>query len=173
MADENTSTTDVSDDSGSATDAGQHDDVSARLGEAGQKALAAERKRAAAAEKTAKSSQKQIEDLSRQLQEFQDRDKTDAQKLTEAKSAAEKQAADATARLLRYEVAAAKKLPAEWAARLQGSTQEALEADADALLEALGTQQQRNTPNYDGGVRQSAPATTDMNALIRQKAGMG
>lgn len=172
MADENTSTTDVSDDSGSATDTGQHDDVSAGLGEAGQKALAAERKRAAAAEKTAKSSQKQIEDLSRQLQEFQDRDKTDAQKLTDAKTAAEKTAADAQARLMRYEVAAAKKLPAEWAARLQGSTQEDLEADADALMQALGTQQQRQAPSYDGGVRTGAPATTDMNSLIRKAAGI-
>lgn len=172
MADENTSTTDVSDDSGSATDTGQHDDVSAGLGEAGQKALAAERKRAAAAEKTAKSSQKQIDDLSRQLQEFQDRDKTDAQKLTDAKTAAEKTAADAQARLMRYEVAAAKKLPAEWAARLQGSTQEDLEADADALMQALGTQQQRQAPSYDGGVRTGAPATTDMNSLIRKAAGI-
>jgi alanyl-tRNA synthetase len=172
MADENTSTTDVSDDTGSATDAGQHDDVTAGLGEGGQKALAAERKRAATAERTAKASQKQIDDLSRQLQEFQDRDKTDAQKLTEAKTAAEKTAADAQARLMRYEVAAAKKLPAEWAARLQGSTKEDLEADADALMQALGTQQQRQTPNYDGGVRTSASAPADMNALIRRAAGL-
>ncbi|MFE6903794.1 hypothetical protein ACFVFJ_44435 [Streptomyces sp. NPDC057717] len=173
MADENTSTTDVTDDSGSATDTDQHDDVSAGLGEAGQKALAAERKRAAVAERTAKASQKQLDEMSKRLQAFEDRDKTDAQKLTEAKTAAEQTAADAQARLMRYEVAAAKKLPSEWAARLQGSTQEDLEADADALLQALGTQQQRQTPNYDGGVRTGAPATTDMNALIRQKAGLG
>ncbi|MFE6829229.1 hypothetical protein, partial [Streptomyces sp. NPDC057690] len=88
MADENTSTTDVTDDSGSATDTDQHDDVSAGLGEAGQKALAAERKRAAVAERTAKASQKQLDEMSKRLQAFEDRDKTDAQKLTEAKTAA-------------------------------------------------------------------------------------
>jgi hypothetical protein len=170
MADENSSTTDVTEDSGSATDAGQHDDVSAGLGEAGQKALAAERKRAAAAERTAKASQKQIDDLSRQLQEFQDRDKTEAQKLAEAKAAAESEASSAKQELLRYRVAAAKKLPTELAARLQGSTEEEMAADADSLLEVLG---QRQTPSYDGGVRKPAPAPTDMNALIRQKAGLG
>ena len=170
MADDTTSTTDSVDDTASATDTGQNDDV-AGLGEAGQKALTAERKRAATAERTAKAQQKQIDDLTKQLQGFQDRDKTETQRLTEAAQAAEATAASATAKLLRYEVAAKKKLPAEWAARLQGATAEELEADADQLLEALGTQQQRQAPSYDGGVRKTAAAPTDMNALIRRAAG--
>lgn len=173
MADENTSTTDVSEETGSATDAGQHDDVTPGLGEAGQKALAAERKRAAMAERTAKTQQKQLDELTAKLQQYEDAKKSDLDKLTDRATAAEATAASATAKLLRYEIAAKKKLPAEWAARLQGSTSEELEADADQLLEALGTQQQRNTPSYDGGVRKPAAAPTDMNALIRQKAGLG
>ncbi|MFI6491221.1 hypothetical protein [Streptomyces sp. NPDC050564] len=173
MADDNSTTTDVTDDAGSATDTGQHDDVTAGLGEAGQKALAAERKARTTAERTAKTNQKQIEDLSRQLQEFHDRDKTEAQKLAEAKTAAEQRATSAEQQLLRFKVAAAKNLPANLATRLQGATEEEMAADADSLLEVLGTQQQRNTPNYDGGVRKSASAPTDMNSLIRQKAGLG
>ncbi|MGW5426876.1 hypothetical protein ACWET9_06565 [Streptomyces sp. NPDC004059] len=172
MAEENTSTTDVSDDTGSATDTGQHDDVTSGLGEAGQKALAAERKRAAAAERAAKSQQKQLEELTRQLQEFQDRDKTEAQKLAEAKSAAEQRATSAEQQLLRFKVAAAKNLPANLASRLQGATEEEMAADADSLLEVLGVQQQRSAPSYDGGVRKPAATPTDMNALIRRAAGL-
>lgn len=172
MADENGTTTDATEGAESATDTGHQDDVTASLGEGGQKALAAERKARTVAERTAKAAQKQLDDMTKRLQAFEDRDKTEAQKLAEAKTAAERDAEQARTKLLRYEVAAAKKLPSEWAARLQGSTQEELEADADALLEALGTQQQRNTPSYDGGVRQGAPAATDMNALIRRAAGL-
>ncbi|MFB7162323.1 hypothetical protein [Streptomyces sp. NPDC056242] len=172
MADDNGTTTDATDATDSATDSGQVDDVTAGLGDAGHKALTAERKARTTAEKQAKSAQRQLEEMQGRLQAFEDRDKTDAQKLTEAKTAAEKDAQDARSKLMRFEIAAAKKLPAEWAARLQGSTKEDLEADAEALLEALGTQQQRNTPSYDGGVRTGAPATTDMNALIRRAAGL-
>jgi hypothetical protein len=172
MADDSTGTTDVTDGTGSATDTG-HDDVAAGLGEAGQKALAAERKRAATAERAAKAQQKQVDDLTAQLRQYEDAKKTDLDKLTDRATAAETTAASATAKLLRYEIAARKKLPAEWAARLQGATAEELEADADQLLEALGTQQQRSAPNYDGGVRKSAAAPTDMNALIRRQAGLG
>ncbi|MDR3082853.1 MAG: hypothetical protein LBV60_18350 [Streptomyces sp.] len=172
MADDSTST-DVTDDTGSATDSGQQDDVTAGLAEAGQKALSAERRARTAAERTAKAQQKQLDELTSKLQGYEDAKKSDFDRLTERATAAEASAQSATAKLLRYEIAARKKLPAEWAARLQGSTEEDLEADADALLEAIGTQQQRNTPSYDGGVRSGAPAPTDMNALIRRSAGMG
>lgn len=168
MADDD-STTDVTEQE-PATEPQPTDDVPTGLGEAGQKALAAERKRAAAAEKQAKASQKQLDDMAKRLQEFEDRDKTEAQKLAEAKAAAESEAATAKQELMRYRVAAKKKLPAELAARLHGSSEEEMAADADSLLEVLG---QRQTTNYDGGVRKPAPAPADMNALIRQKAGLG
>lgn len=171
MADDD-STTEVTE-AQSATDAAQQGDDSASLGEGGQKALAAERKARSAAEKTATAAQKKADDLAKRLQAFEDRDKTEAQRLAERAQTAESEATKAQARLLRYEVADAKKLPAKWASRLQGSTKEELEADADTLLKELGESQQRQSPNYDGGVRKPAPAPTDMNALIRQKAGLG
>lgn len=158
--------------SGAATESGQQYEADEQqLGEGGQKALAAERKAKSAAERQAKAAQKQIDDLSKKLKAYEDRDKSESDRLTERATAAEKQAADAQTQLLRYEVAASKKLPSEWAARLQGSTQEELEADADQLLETLAGQQQRQTPSYDGGVRQTAKQA-DMNSLIRQQAGL-
>ncbi|MFM9703599.1 hypothetical protein [Streptomyces galilaeus] len=172
MADES-STTDVTDETASATDTGQQDDGATTLGEGGKKALEAERRARAAAEKTATAAQKKLDDLAKKLQAFEDRDKTEAQKLAERAQTAEAEAAKASARLLRFEVAADKKLPAGWANRLQGSSKEELEADAEALLKELGETRQRQSPNYDGGVRKPAPAPTDMNALIRQKAGLG
>lgn len=179
MADENTTSTNTgtgeggSASTGSATDTGAQTAAQDGLGDAGKKALEEERRARKAAERSASSTQKQLEEMSSRLKEYEDAKKSDLDKLTERATTAEQTAASASAKLLRYEVAAAKKLPSEWAARLQGSTQEELEADADQLLEALGTQQQRQTPSYDGGVRQGAPAPTDMNSLIRQAAGRG
>ena len=92
----------------------------APLGDAGLKALQAERTRAAKAESDLKALQQQIEDSQ----------KTAEQKAAEA-------SADATsARLeaLRYKVAAEKGLTLSLAARLTGSTKEELEADADTLM---------------------------------------
>ena len=171
MADEHTSENGT-EESGSATDTDQQGAEEHDLGDAGKKAITEERKARQAAERQARAHQKQLEEMSAKLQKYEDAKKSDLDKLTERATTAEKSAADAQAELLRYRVARDKKIPAEWVDRLRGSTQEDLEADADSLLEALGTQQQRQTPNYDGGVRQTAKPT-DMNTLIRQQAGMG
>lgn len=165
MADENTGITEGSEDAATATEAPDttRERPEESLGDAGKKALQEERRKARAAER-------QLADLQKRLQEFEDRDKTEAQKLAEAKTAAEQKAAQAEQELMRYRVAAAKRLPAELAARLRGSTEEEMAEDADALLSLLGTQ--RQTPSYDGGVRTTA-RPTDMNSLIRQQAGLG
>jgi len=170
MAEETTTIETVTEETGTATDAGQAAGGDEPLGEGGKKALAAERKLRERAEKVAATHQQKLAELQQRLQEFEDRDKTEAQKLAERAAAAEKQAETAQAELMRYRVAAEKKLPAELAARLRGSTPEEMAADAEELLLFLNAQQQRQAPNYDGGVRQSArPAS--MNDLIRQTAG--
>src|SRR5690242_675195 len=71
------------------------------------------------------------------LQQFEDRDKTEAQKLTERAEAAERRAAEIEGRALRLEVAAEKGLTPAQAKRLVGETREQLEADADELLETF------------------------------------
>ncbi|URN11362.1 hypothetical protein LUW77_03470 [Streptomyces radiopugnans] len=165
MADENTSTPEGSE--GAATAAEKPDTPREQseesLGDAGKKALQEERRKARAAEK-------RLAEMESRLKEFEDRDKTEAQKLAEARTAAEQRASQAEQELMRYRVAAEKKLPAELAARLRGSTPEEMAEDADSLLELIGSQQR--TPSYDGGVRTTA-RPTDMNSLIRQAAGRG
>lgn len=93
----------------------------APLGEAGLAALKAEREARAAAEK--------------RLKEFEDRDKTEAEKTAERLAAAEKRATELEGKALRAEVAAAKGVPVSL---LNGSTQAELEASADALIAFRG-----------------------------------
>jgi hypothetical protein len=69
------------------------------LGDAGKKALAEERAARKAAEKLAA-------EQAAKLKEFEDRDKTDAEKLAAAKEAADKRAEAATARAVKAEVKA-------------------------------------------------------------------
>lgn len=69
------------------------------------------------------------------LDEIEAANKTEAEKVAERLAAAEKRAQELEGKALRAEVAAAKGVPA---ALLTGSTQEELEAAADALLEFRG-----------------------------------
>lgn len=171
MADENDETTETTEETVPATDT-EPEDATANLSDAGKKALTEERKARTAAERQAKVAQKQLDSLSAQLKAIEDRDKTEAQKLAERAEAAERDASGAKLELMRYRVAAEKKLPARLAARLHGATEEEMKADADALLEDLGPQKQ-GPPSFDGGVRKQATPASDMNSLIRQAAGQG
>lgn len=98
-----------------------------QLGDPGKKALAEER----AAKKAA---EKELAAARAKLKEFEDRDKTESEKSAERLAAAEKVAADATAKLLRLEVAGEKGLTPAQAKRLIGTTRDELEADADQIL---------------------------------------
>lgn len=100
------------------------------LGDAGKKALDAERREKRAAEKRAA-------DLEARLKEFEDRDKTESTRAIERAEAAEKAAAAAEARALRLEVASEKGLTPAQAKRLVGDSREELEADANELLETF------------------------------------
>lgn len=101
--------------------------VDDQLGESGKKALTEER----AAKKAA---EKELAAAKAKLKEFEDRDKTESEKSAERLAAAEKVAADATAKLLRLEVAGEKGLTPAQAKRLIGATRDELEADADQIL---------------------------------------
>lgn len=100
------------------------------LGDPGKKALDAERRAKREAEKRAS-------DLEARLKEFEDRDKSESQRMAERAEAAEKALTDAQSRALRLEVAAEKGLTPAQAKRLVGSTREELEADAAELLETF------------------------------------
>jgi cell division septum initiation protein DivIVA len=128
------------------------------LGDAGKKALDAERREKRAAEKRAA-------ELEARLKEFEDRDKSESTRAIERAEAAEKAAAAAEARALRLEIAAEKGLTPAQAKRLVGETREELEADADELLETFkpatsdeaDTAQESVTESLDLGIRSGAP----------------
>lgn len=107
------------------------------LREPGKKALERERQRADDAEREKAA-------LAARLKQLEDAGLTDQQKIERDLAEAKSAAAKATAQLLRYTVAEEKELPAGWANRLQGSTREELEADADALLKQLAATGRRN-----------------------------
>lgn len=134
------------------------------LGDAGKKALDAERREKRAAEKRAA-------DLEARLKEFEDRDKTESTRAIERAEAAEKAAAAAEARALRLEVAAEKGLTPAQAKRLVGESREELEADASELLETFKPASDESpdegvTDSLDLGIRSGSPtkgkSTADM-----------
>ncbi len=104
------------------------------LGDAGKKALAEERAARKAAEKLAA-------DQAAKLKEFEDRDKTEAEKLTAKADAAEKVAAAATARAVSAEVRAL--AAAEFAdasdAVLLGDLTKYAKADGNVDIDAIKT----------------------------------
>lgn len=122
------------------------------LGEGGLKALNAEREARAAAEKAAK-------DALARVKEFEDRDKSEAQKQQEALEQAQKELAELTVAKTRAEVAAAKGVPA---VLLNGSTQEELEASADALIAFKGEQPKQKLiiPNEGNAPSSSSTGST-------------
>lgn len=133
-----------------------------KLGEGGLKALQAEREARSQAEK-------QIADLNARIKEFEDAQKTDEEKQSEAELERQKQfeetaaaKAKAEAQLLRYEVAASKGIDLKFVNRINGSTKEELEADADAFLELLGNaspSSPKPDPSAGRGAEQVKPST--------------
>lgn len=112
---------------------------------------------------------KQNATAAQRLAEIEETQKTAEQKAEERTKVAESNAASAAAEAARLRVALEKGLPADLVNRLVGSTPEELAEDADRLLALI----KPSTPSFDAGARTTAAAPADMNALIRQKAGLG
>lgn len=113
---------------------------------------------------------KEAETLRLKLKEFEDRDKTETQKLAERADAAEKRALDLESRALRLEVASEKGLTSAQAKRLVGSTRDELEADADELLETFKTTD-APVPSLDLGQRTGVDTKQNFNTVLRRAAG--
>lgn len=77
---------------------------------------------------------KEAETLRLKLKEFEDRDKTDAQRIQEERDALKSELENLSLQSLRREVADEKGLTLAQAKRLVGITREEIEADADDLL---------------------------------------
>lgn len=111
------------------------------------------------------------------LQEFEDRDKTEAQRLVERAEAAEKRAQEIEAHAIRLEVAAEKGLTPAQAKRLLGTTREELEADADDLLATFkpAATEEVVAPSLDLGTRSGSPMPLNGDPLekaLRQSLGI-
>lgn len=85
-----------------------------------------------------KKANKEAETTRLKLKEYEDRDKTETQKLAEDRDGHKIRADSAEGKLARLEIALEKGLTPSQAKRLVGSTREELEADADELIADLG-----------------------------------
>jgi hypothetical protein len=92
----------------------------------------------------------------KRLAELDEANKTELEKATARAAEAESRASEAEMRAMRAEVAARKGLTAGQAKRLQGETEEELEADADELVAAFKPSEEGSSPN-GGGSRQGTP----------------
>ena len=116
-------------------------------------------KNALAAERAAKkAAEKRANELAAKVEQFESANQSELEKLASKVTKAEQAKADAEGKLLRFEVAAEKQIPADALDLLTGSTREELEAKADKLLELVKSRTETDTtPDFDGGPREPTP----------------
>jgi|SRR6478752_7301931 len=108
------------------------------------------------------------------LDEIEQAQKTELQRIQERSEAAERRAAELERDLVRSQIAIAKKLPAELASRLRGDTPDELEADADkllALVKASTTLKPDLTQGSHGGSAVTADPAQQFADLILKARG--
>jgi NADPH-dependent glutamate synthase beta subunit-like oxidoreductase len=89
------------------------------------------------------------------VEEFESANQSELEKLTGKLTKEEAARKAAETRLLRFEVAAEKEVPADALDFLVGDTREELEAKADKLLELVKSRNETNSqPDFDGGPRE-------------------
>lgn len=108
--------------------------------------------------KEAADNRKALEAANARLREIEDRDKSEAEKATERAAESDRRAVEAEAKLLRLEVAAARKFRASAVDLLTGTTREEIEASADRLA-TFAKDNETPAPGFDGGAR-TTPAET-------------
>lgn len=157
------------------------------LGDAGKKALGAERQARNAAERETKAAQRQVTELAKQLKAYEDRDKSDLEKANERLLNAEARVSAIRERAVSAEIKARAANtfadPSDAAAFLRASdyVDDQGEIDEKALDKAISDllkakphlAKEGAPPSFDGGARRTADKPPSMNDLIRQKAGLG
>lgn len=96
---------------------------------------------------------KEAEQFRLKLKEFEDRDKTESEKLADTNRNLEERARKAEIDLCRYRVAMRKGLTETQARRLVGESEEDFESDADELVAAFKAGEPETTPPATGGGR--------------------
>lgn len=127
------------------------------LGDGGKKALDAERRARRQAEKAAT-------DAAARIKEYEDRDKTESQKLTEQLAALKAEAATAKAEALRLRVAAELGLPGDLHEFLTGDDEESVRAKAQKLMAATAaaTGPRQPAPDLTQGAKQGGTGTDQL-----------
>lgn len=126
---------------------------------------------------------KELEPLAKKAEELEESQKSESQKLTDAKTAAEKEAVKAGQEAARLRVALKKGLTEVQAKRLIGESEEELEADADELLESFKPSdskkadeeslEDKKSETPKGGERSGATGDTDGEETDPQKLAAG
>jgi hypothetical protein len=107
--------------------------------EGGPKALQAERDARKAADKRAADFEARVKELEDATKSTDDKERERVANLEKSDRDKENAIAERDAKLLRYEIAAAKGLDLKAALRLQGSTKEEIEADADEFAKTFAS----------------------------------
>ena len=105
-------------------------------------------------------------DAAAKWREYELSQKSEHEKLSDLLAEEKAKSDSATAKLLRYEVAANKGIPADALDLLAGSTREELEAQADKLLSLIADQSKPKTPRPDEN--QGKPATASVGQLTKE-----
>lgn len=106
----------------------------------------------------AASNRKAAQEAQAKVEEYESANQSELEKLTGRLTKTEKERDAAKVKLLRFEVAADKQVPAEAIDLLTGDTREELEAKADKLLELVKSRTDTDKkPDFDGGPREPAP----------------
>ncbi len=130
------------------------------LGDAGKRALDAERKARRDAERKAT-------DLENRLKAIEDKDKSDSERLAEENQRLTRDLAAATVNGARLKVALDKGLSVTQAKRLVGESEEDLTADAEELLADLGAKP-GDRPDPPGNRRDFKPGTGDPDVPVEE-----
>lgn len=133
------------------------------LGDAGKKAIEAERRARKAAEK-------QANELAAKVKEFEDASKSESEKAAARAEAAEDRAKTAEAKALRLEIADELQVPKEFREFLTGTDEDTIRGQAEKVLTALtaATAGQRTTPRPDPTQGAKPPAGDDLDARIAE-----
>ena len=120
---------------------------------------------------------KKAQEAIARIEELEARDQSELEKAQTKAAKLEQAKVEAEAKLLRYEVAAEKDVPAEALDFLTGNTREELEAKADKLLELVKSRNENTPePDFDGGAREPAPENLtpeeEHNRLFLQAMGL-
>lgn len=114
---------------------------------------------------------KEAADLRGKLKEFEDRDKSEAEKVAERAATAEKAASDAAGELLRLKTAIAKEVPAHLLKFVQGGDEAAIEASIEEVLTAFAASKPTGPRPDPSQGQQGAPTNPAILAAAALAAG--